>query len=90
MRPTLRCASLARVLPIWHYLPLRTFRLGRYVNDGVGEETNAKMCKLGTSTPHLALFATKPIQIGEEIRYDYGAKDLWRRKTVGHYATIGG
>ena len=51
-------------------------RLGRYVNDGVGDETNAKMCKLGASTPHLALFATKPIQNGEEIRYDYGANDL--------------
>ena len=39
-------------------------RLGRCVNDGVGDETNAKMCKLGTSTPHLALIATKNIQIG--------------------------
>ena len=63
-------------------------RLGRFVNDGVGDEINAKMRKLGASTPHLVLFATKPIQIGEEIRYDYGAKDLWWRKTVGHYATI--
>ena len=31
--------------------------------------------------PHLAVFATKHIRKGEEIRYDYGVTSLpWRKK----------
>lgn len=34
--------------------------------------------------PHLALFATKAIHIGEEVIYDYGdeTRNLWWRKQV--------
>jgi hypothetical protein len=32
--------------------------------------------------PHLCLFALRTIAIDEELRYDYGVKDLWWRKSV--------
>ena len=58
-------------------------RLGRFVNDS--EDGNTKMTKIGTtSTPLLVLFATRTIEIGDEIRYDYGGTNQWWRKKVSH------
>lgn len=57
--------------------------LGRLVNDAPAKEANCKMKKIERERkPYLALFATKSIDIGEELRYDYGVKNLpWRAKT---------
>lgn len=57
--------------------------LGRMANDAVGKGENAKMkvIKHEKST-FLCLFAKRDIKGGDEIRYDYGVKDLpWRAKT---------
>ena len=35
--------------------------------------------------PHLALFAIKKIEVGQELRYDYGVKDLHWRKKKGNW-----
>ena len=35
--------------------------------------------------PSLALFASRNICVGEELRYDYGIKDLPWRKKSGNY-----
>lgn len=58
--------------------------LGRYVNDGAGTEANCRMRLIEINKePHLALFASKNIQMGEELRYDYGVPDLaWRKAKV--------
>ncbi|KAJ8017380.1 Histone-lysine N-methyltransferase set-1 [Holothuria leucospilota] len=55
-------------------------RAGRMVNDS--NRPNAKMRVVEVSgTPHLCLFAVQDIANGEELRYDYGVKDLpWRLK----------
>ena len=57
--------------------------LARFVNDAECSPTcNSKMKKVETAEKvHLCLFSTRDIDIGEEIRYDYGVKDLpWRQK----------
>lgn len=41
-----------------------------------------RKAKEGTET-YLALFALRDIKIGEELRYDYGVKDLPWRKLKG-------
>ncbi|XP_063419434.1 uncharacterized protein LOC134702463 [Mytilus trossulus] len=57
----------------------------RYVNDGIGIEKNSVMKRIDVEDrPHLALFAVRDINTGEELRYDYGetSKYLpWRRKS---------
>ena len=59
---------------------LTTNSLGRLVNDGVGQACNAKMIKLVLKNQaRLSLFATRPIEEGEEITYDYGDKTAWWR-----------
>jgi hypothetical protein len=58
-------------------------QIGRFANDGICEEKNA-MAKtvLLSNEPRLALFATRNIFPGEEIRFDYGINDLpWRKKS---------
>ncbi|KAJ8307882.1 hypothetical protein KUTeg_011496 [Tegillarca granosa] len=59
-------------------------RKGRYINDGIGKEQNAVMKMIEVNNrPHLAVFATRKILKGEEIRYDYGVTNLpWRSKTI--------
>lgn len=55
--------------------------LGRWINDD-HKAPNSVMKKVivHDSSPHLCLFACDDIQVGEEIRYDYGTKDLpWRQ-----------
>ena len=61
----------------------RSDGLGRLVNDAAPKFCNSKMKKIQIlGTPSLALFATKDNAIGEELRYDYGVKDLpWRNNT---------
>ena len=56
-------------------------RMGRMINDGIGEDQNAEMRRLYIDEhPYLAVFATRDILPGEEIRYDYGIKTLpWRQ-----------
>lgn len=56
--------------------------LGRLVNDALPNKANCncvmRKMKVG-SRIHLALYALRDIMIGEELRYDYGVKDLpWR------------
>ncbi|KAL3889220.1 hypothetical protein ACJMK2_001567, partial [Sinanodonta woodiana] len=61
-------------------------RICRLVNDAPEKDANAKMRKFvikTSSLPYLALFATRDIQIGEQILYDYGdhVENLsWRKK----------
>lgn len=64
-------------------------RKGRYINDGIGSEQNStmKMVQLH-NRPYLAVFASRKILKGEEIRYDYGVPDLpWRTKTTNKVCT---
>ncbi|XP_068710571.1 N-lysine methyltransferase KMT5A-A-like isoform X1 [Montipora foliosa] len=57
--------------------------LGRLVNDLPAKKANCKMKKVIVSGKVcLCLFATKDIAPNEELRYDYGLKDLpWRVKS---------
>ena len=52
------------------------------VNDATGEGENCKMKLVNVDcVPYLALFATKDINPDDEIRYDYGVRNLpWRQK----------
>jgi len=57
--------------------------LGRLVNDSEqgSPSCNSKMKKIIIrNCPCLALFVTKDINIGEEIRYDYGTPNVWWRQ----------
>ena len=57
--------------------------LGRLVNHGYGKEINSKMKVLSAQNnkPILCLFATRNINAGEEILYDYGQKNYpWEKK----------
>lgn len=52
------------------------------INDGIGKEKNSypRVVLDTKSVPHVCFFANKDIQIGEEIRYDYGVTNLpWRK-----------
>ncbi|XP_078322112.1 N-lysine methyltransferase KMT5A-A-like [Crassostrea virginica] len=69
-------------------------RLCKFVND---EESGNFMCnstmklKIFNSYPRLCLFANRQINKGEEVRYDYGEKDVpWRKKEVQYtyYSSI--
>ncbi len=55
--------------------------LGRLVNDAPHVDANCSMKKIMINGhPRLALFAKEDINPGEELRYDYGIKDLpWRK-----------
>lgn len=54
--------------------------LGRLVNDAEAKNANCKIKKLVIhDRPHLAIYAKRNIEVNEELRYDYGVKDLpWR------------
>ena len=56
--------------------------LGRLVNDSEPKIANCVMKKKEINgQPHLAIYAKQSINIGEELRYDYGVKDLpWRNR----------
>ena len=58
---------------------------GRKVNDAPKPLANCQpiIVKLG-DVPHVCLFATRNVGIGEELRYDYGVTNLpWRKKASG-------
>ena len=54
--------------------------LGRLVNDASSNKANCIMKKIKQGAKiHLVLYALRDIMIGEELRYDYGVRDLpWR------------
>ena len=55
-------------------------RLGRLVNDSPSGNCTMRRVLINKE-PRLCLFASKNINVGEELRYDYGVKDLpWRTK----------
>jgi hypothetical protein len=56
--------------------------LGRLVNDSPPQHANCLSKKLiSTKTCTYAYLPKKNISKGEELRYDYGIKDLpWRKK----------
>ena len=59
-------------------------RRGRYANDAPRSDPrcNAEVLPFYLDyRPYLALFARRYIHAGEEIRYDYGVKNLSWRKT---------
>ena len=61
------------------------FHQGRMVNDA--EKGDAKQnCVMKIvevdNNPHLCIFATKDIEAGEELRYDYGVPNLPWRKVI--------
>ena len=55
--------------------------LGRFVNDAVGKLENCVMkSERVAGTDRLCLFVKKDMKMDEELRYDYGLKDLpWRK-----------
>jgi len=57
--------------------------LGRLVNDdNISPNTNMKKLVIGNE-PRLCLFATRHINPGDEITYNYGTMDYpWRQKRV--------
>ena len=59
--------------------------LGRLVNDAPHMDANCLMKKIEKGGhPRLVLFAKEDIYPGEELRYDYGIKDLpWRKRKLG-------
>ena len=60
--------------------------LGRLVNDAPSNKSNSVMRKVkeGSET-YLVLYALRDIKIGEELRYDYGVKDLPWCKIKGNW-----
>jgi hypothetical protein len=53
-------------------------RLGRLVNHGDSrKQQNARMMTLDTLVPSIGLFATRDIEVGEQILYDYGVRVPW-------------
>ncbi|XP_071830278.1 uncharacterized protein [Apostichopus japonicus] len=59
--------------------------LGKFVNDEKPQKANCRMKKIiHNEEVILCLFSTKEINIGDEIRYDYGLKNLpWRTDKDG-------
>ena len=50
------------------------------INDGTGTSANCAIKVIEIDErPHLCIFATRDILVGEELRYDYGVNNLpWR------------
>ena len=59
----------------------RCHRLARYVNDSPKKFANCSPKPLLIAgEPHVVLFAIKDIDVGMELRYDYGGGSLpWRK-----------
>ena len=61
------------------------FRQGRMINDAPNGDTlqNCSMKIVEVeSCPRLCIFATRDIEVNEELRYDYGVPTLpWRKVT---------
>jgi len=59
-----------------------TTRLARYVNDSLPKYANCRTKAMYVNNrPHVILFASKAIEAGTELRYDYGsgANLEWRK-----------
>jgi hypothetical protein len=58
--------------------------LGRLINHGDRpKDRNCKLRVLGIlNRPHLCFFATRDIEFGEQILYDYGVSVSWVRNPV--------
>ncbi|XP_046567598.1 N-lysine methyltransferase KMT5A-A-like, partial [Haliotis rubra] len=56
--------------------------LGRMVNDVDSRHENCVMKLIQhEAQPHLCLFATRDVQVGEELKYDYGDNTVnWRKQ----------
>jgi len=57
-----------------------TPNLGRLVNHGAKRQRNSLMKVIEDNGPHLCLFASKEIEIGEQITYDYGVDVPWEKQ----------
>ena len=59
-------------------------KMGNFVNDAQHFSNCEVSIVLVKEIPHLCLFAISNMEIGEELRYDYGeeSKKLWWRKHV--------
>ncbi|KAJ8313449.1 hypothetical protein KUTeg_008999, partial [Tegillarca granosa] len=68
---------------------MTTGRIGHMINDGI--PPNSKMKKMIVNKRlHLVLFATKKIELNEEIVYDYGSgEDCWWRKLFDSSVVLG-
>jgi SET domain-containing protein len=55
--------------------------LGRFVNDTPRAFANCNVkVQVINDTPHIVIYACGDIHSGDELRYDYGVRDLpWRR-----------
>lgn len=64
-------------------------RLGHFVNDGEDDNCEPRIV-VEQDLPYVCLFSLKDIDIGTELRYQYGdqAKNLWWRKEVHYIAHI--
>ena len=61
-------------------------RMGRYINDAPKSNCNSKMVyKVYNGQPRLALYSSEVILANTEIRYDYGAPNLWWRNTYPEF-----
>lgn len=56
-------------------------RLCRYVNDSTEGNSTMKL-KIFNYYPRLCLYATRDIDAGEEVRYDYGDDQAPWRKVI--------
>jgi len=75
--------TVSYVLLMFRIDATETDRLGRFVNDAPRSSSlcnsNAKSVFL-LGKPRVLIFASKNIQAGTELRYDYGGKDYaWRQ-----------
>ncbi|CAB3992383.1 N-lysine methyltransferase SETD8-like, partial [Paramuricea clavata] len=61
--------------------------LGRLVNDSEHKMANCLIKKIEINgQPRLAIYAKRDLNMGEELRYDYGVKDLpWRKRKGNLY-----
>ena len=58
--------------------------LGRLDNDAPSNKANCSMKKIKDGKNiYLVLYALREISVGEELRYDYGVKDLPSRNKRG-------
>lgn len=59
----------------------RSSRFARFINDSPRRSANCMpKYTLLNGNPHVLIFATRDIKVGDELRYDYGLKNLpWRQ-----------
>lgn len=58
--------------------------VAKMINDDIPRRANCRMKKLIIEEkPHLCLYSSKDLQIGDQLFYDYGVGDLpWRKQKV--------